>query len=74
MKGHGCKLGRLMDRTITALEFAPSISEAARIVGVSPATLYRWIRNPEFVERQQENYRAWLQAKLKREKEQNVTG
>ncbi len=47
-KGHGSKFGRKKEAAIAALFSGKSQAEAARIVGVDPSTLKRWLRLPEF--------------------------
>jgi transposase-like protein len=44
-----CKSGR-KDRAILALLEHPTMEKAAEAVGVHPATLRRWLRQPEFQE------------------------
>lgn len=48
MSGHGEKLGRKMEEAIAALLSQRSIEDAARAIGVSPKTLLRWLKQPEF--------------------------
>jgi hypothetical protein len=48
MVGHGAKLSRKMDTAIAALLAQPSVAEAARVAGVRPQTLSRWMKIPEF--------------------------
>jgi hypothetical protein len=48
MVGHGAKLSRNMDAAIAALLAQPSVAEAARVIGVKPQTLSRWMKVPEF--------------------------
>jgi transposase len=48
MVGHGAKLSRNMDAAIAALLAQPSVAEAARVVGIGPQTLSRWMKVPEF--------------------------
>jgi hypothetical protein len=48
MVGHGAKLSRNMDAAIAALLAQPSVAEAARVVGITPQTLSRWMKVPEF--------------------------
>jgi hypothetical protein len=48
MKGHGAKFGRKKEEAIAALLTHRSIDEAARAIGVSPNTLLRWLKEPEF--------------------------
>jgi transposase-like protein len=48
--GHGNKLSRKKEQAIIALLEAPTVKEAAEVVGVNPATLYKWMAQPEFEE------------------------
>jgi hypothetical protein len=48
-KGHGNKFGRKKEAAIAALLSGKSQTEAARIAGVDPSTLKRWLRLPEFI-------------------------
>jgi len=48
MKGHGCKLGRKKAAAVEALYTTKNHAEAARVAGVDPSTLKRWLRLPEF--------------------------
>ena len=48
MKGHGSKASRQRDEAILALLSQRSIEEAARVAGVAPNTLRRWLKEPEF--------------------------
>ena len=48
MKGHGTKFGPKKEKAIAALLSQRNVDEAARTVGVSPATLRRWQKLPEF--------------------------
>ena len=48
MKGHGTKSGRKKEEAIAALLTQPNIEHAARSVGIGPATLVRWMKEPEF--------------------------
>jgi transposase-like protein len=48
MVGHGAKFGRKKDEAIVALLSHRSIEEAARAVDISPNTLLRWLKDPEF--------------------------
>ena len=49
MRGHGAKLDRRREALIAALLGTGTIGEAARQVGVSPATVYRWMRDADFI-------------------------
>ena len=42
------KLGRKQEEAIVALLSQRSVDDAARIVNVTPRTLYRWMKEPEF--------------------------
>jgi hypothetical protein len=46
--GHGAKFGRKKEEAVAALASSRTVEEAARIVGLSPQTLYRWLKDPEF--------------------------
>jgi DNA-binding MurR/RpiR family transcriptional regulator len=48
VKGHGTKFARKKEAAIAALISHRTLEEAARAVGVSPNTLLRWQRDPEF--------------------------
>ena len=48
MKGHGAKSDRQRDEAIVALLSQRSIEEAARVAGIAPNTLRRWLKQPEF--------------------------
>jgi len=48
MVGYGAKLPHKIDAAIAALLAQPSVAEAARVVGVTPQTLSRWMKVPEF--------------------------
>jgi len=48
MKGHGTKFGRKKEEAIAALLIQRTIEDAARAVGIGPATLLRWMKEPEF--------------------------
>jgi transposase-like protein len=48
MVGHGAKLSGKIDAAIAALLAQPSVAEAARLIGVKPQTLSRWMKIPEF--------------------------
>ena len=47
-KGHGSKFGRKKESAIAALLSGKNQVEAARVAGVDPSTLKRWLRLPEF--------------------------
>jgi hypothetical protein len=48
MTGHGSKLARKMDQAVLALLTARNQEEAAKSAGISPKTLQRWQKLPEF--------------------------
>ena len=48
MAGHGSKLSRKKEEAIAALLSQRSIEEAAKVLGISPKTLRRWLQIPEF--------------------------
>ena len=48
MRGHGEKLSRKQELVIASLLTAPTTAEAARMGGVSEATLWRWMQVPSF--------------------------
>jgi hypothetical protein len=48
MIGHGAKLPRKKQQAIAALIEAPTIKEAAGIVGIGEATLFRWLQDTDF--------------------------
>jgi hypothetical protein len=56
MTGHGAKYGRKKEEAIAALLTQRNVEEAARVVGIAPKTLLRWLNVPEFKE-------AYLQAR-----------
>jgi hypothetical protein len=48
MIGHGAKLPRKQQQAIAALIEAPTIREAAGVVGIGEATLFRWLQHADF--------------------------
>ena len=48
MTGHGAKFNRKMEQAIVALLSQLNVDKAARAVGISPNTLLRWMKEPEF--------------------------
>jgi hypothetical protein len=48
MRGHGSKFSHKMEQAVAALLTQPNIDTAARSVGISSATLLRWMKVPEF--------------------------
>jgi hypothetical protein len=48
MTGHGTKFGRKKEEAIIALLTHRNVEEAAKTVGLSPKTLFRWMQDPEF--------------------------
>jgi hypothetical protein len=57
MRGHGAKFGRKMEEAVVAL-LTRNPEEAARTVGIGVATLFRWLKVPEFQKAQMEARRA----------------
>ena len=45
--GHGAKFERMKEEVITVLAGHPNVEEAARLLKISTATLYRWKKIPE---------------------------
>jgi hypothetical protein len=66
MTGHGAKLGRKQDEAIAALLTQKNTEEAARSVGVSPKTLLRWQKLPEFQAAYREARRAAFRQSIAR--------
>jgi hypothetical protein len=48
MAGHGSQFSRKKEAAIVALLTARNLEEAARMAGVSVATILRWKKRPEF--------------------------
>jgi hypothetical protein len=48
MTGHGAKFGRKKEEAVAALLVQRNLEDAARAVGISPKTLLRWMKDPEF--------------------------
>jgi hypothetical protein len=48
MAGHGAKFPRKKEAAIVALLTQRNVQEAARVTGIGPQTLYRWMEDPEF--------------------------
>jgi len=48
MVGHGAKFERKKEEAIAALLSQRNIEEAARMIGVAPNTLLRWMKEPDF--------------------------
>jgi hypothetical protein len=46
--GHGAKFGRKKEQAIAALLSQRTTEDAARTIGVGPATILRWLKEPEF--------------------------
>jgi len=61
VRGHGAKFPRKKEQAILALLTHSSVGEAARSVGISEATLWRWLQNPEFQKAYQEARRQTAQ-------------
>lgn len=51
MKGHGEKKSRKEEQAIIALLTASTIKEAANMVGIGEATLWRWMQESSFKEK-----------------------
>src|SRR5258705_6799848 len=49
MKGHGSKFDRKKEEAIVALLTNRSVEDAARAAGLTPSTLVRWLKLPDFV-------------------------
>lgn len=49
MKGHGTKFGTKKEAAIVALLSQPNIESAARWIDIAPATLVRWMKEPELM-------------------------
>jgi Transposase len=58
VKGHGAKFSHKMEQAVVALLTQRNHEEAARSVGISPATLLRWQKEPEFEKAYREARRA----------------
>jgi hypothetical protein len=61
MSGHGEKLSHKHERAIAALLVAPSVTAAARQVGVNENTLLRWLKGTTFQTAYREARRAVVQ-------------
>ena len=48
MSGFTAKLGHKKEEAIVALLSQRNVEEAARVAGIAPRTLYRWLKEPEF--------------------------
>ena len=48
MIGHGAKFDRKKEAAVAALLSQRNVEEAAKSVGISPQTLLRWMKLPEF--------------------------
>jgi integrase len=48
MTGHGAKYARKQEEAIAALLTQRNIDEAAKAIGVSPNTLLKWMKQPDF--------------------------
>ena len=58
MTGHGSKFGRKQDEAIAALLTQRNLEEAARSIGITPKTMLRWMKVPEFEKAYREARRA----------------
>jgi hypothetical protein len=66
LNGHGSRLPHKEEAAILALLAEPTVAKAAEAVGVSPETLWRWLRLPEFKARYHEARREALNVGLTR--------
>jgi hypothetical protein len=48
MTGHGAKFGRKKEEAVAALLVQRNLEDAARAISISPKTLLRWMKEPEF--------------------------
>jgi hypothetical protein len=48
MRGHGTQFSHKMEDAVMALLMQRNVEESARTVGISTATLMRWMKEPEF--------------------------
>lgn len=64
MRGHGEKLSRKQEAAIAALLTEPTTEAAAKAVGINPATLWRWMRLPDFTARYREARRRLLEGAM----------
>ena len=48
MRGHGAKFERKKEEAIAALLTQRNMDEAAKSIGIGPATLLRWMKDPGF--------------------------
>src|SRR5262249_36153252 len=48
MSGFGEKLGRKKEAALQALVASRTVEDAARSAGVTPRTVYRWLKEPDF--------------------------
>jgi hypothetical protein len=48
MTGHGAKFNRKKEEAVAALLVQRNLEDAARAIGISPKTLLRWMKEPEF--------------------------
>jgi transposase-like protein len=66
MRGHGTKFSHKMEDAVAALLTQRNVEEAARSVGISAATLVRWLKEPEFQKAYREARRAAFQQSIAR--------
>jgi AcrR family transcriptional regulator len=63
MRGHGEKKSRKLDAFIAGLLSRQTVEDAAAAAGISTASAYRWMRDPDVVERlRQARREAWGRA------------
>ena len=66
LKGHGQKFTRKQEALIAALLTEPTYAAAAAKAGISPATLYLWLKMPAFLAAYRRAQRGLLEAALGR--------
>jgi len=50
MTGHGSKFSRKQLEAVAALLSQRNLEDAARVAGIAPKTLVRWLKAPEFAQ------------------------
>ena len=65
MRGHGCKLPRLLRKAVKALVEEPTYAQAAKRAGIARSTLFVWAKLPEFRPPYDQMRRAQREAILK---------
>ena len=64
MRGHGEKLSRKEEAFLAALLTEPTVQAAAKAVGISEATAWRWMQRPDFKARYQQARRELVEAAI----------